>query len=96
MEPGNEAQRFWFQKKKVQVRNHNENRRVMTNFSDPLTIFLILSGFAFWGSFIICAIMIIFGIRGAQEAPDERIYRDEWRDAEFEDLEAPIDNEINF
>jgi len=49
----------------------------MTNFSDFLTIFFILSGFAMWLSILICGIMIIIGCRNAEEAPDERIYRDE-------------------
>lgn len=73
----------------------------MTNFSDSLTIFLILSGFAMWGSIILCGIIVILSIRNARKAPDELNKR------KYQDLDEitmgitdknpdAVDNETNF
>jgi len=60
---------------------------------NTIELFLILSGIAFWSSIILCVVMLIVGMRTAEEAPDERIYQDELKKRDYE--ADAVDSEID-
>jgi len=42
---------------------------------NTLELFFLFSGFLFWACIIGCGLLLVFGLKNAQESPDEHIYR---------------------